>query len=134
MYGLLVLGPTENKQTSNIEIEKWPVLRTVKKTDDQAGGEQYHVLVTGEELEDVIRYGEISLKEIASVKGSQIYSDERRNNKFNGNILFSTNLGDLGLQAEENIREMVSRIEDWANRTGISAGNGKAAIRITLVP
>jgi outer membrane protein assembly factor BamB len=134
VYGLLVLSRADDKNTANIDIERWPVQKNVKKIDGQDGGEKYSVSIAGQKIEDVIRYGEIALKEVASVKGTHIYSDDRRNLKFNGKILFSTNTDDLGQLAEEKVKEMASRVENWAQRTGVCAGDGKGEIRITVMP
>ena len=135
VYGLLVLSQTDDKNTANIDIERWPVQKTIEKTECQDNkGEQYHVTITGEKIEEVIRYGEISLKEVASVKGFHIYSDDRRNVNFNGSILFSTNCEKLGPQAEEKIKDMAASVEEWAFKTGVSAGNGKEKIKVTVKP
>jgi hypothetical protein len=131
--GLLILEKSDNGDGS-VVIEKWPVNSTVIRLENETGEEYYHVLVTGETLDDVLRYGEIKLQEVISARGSHNLSDERRNEKFNGELLFSANIDDLGKDAEEKIQYMIQSVEDINRRWDVRSGNGEHQISVKLAP
>ena len=75
-------------RTTTICPEPWPVgvhvysIQTNKET-------KYHVSVTGDSADDVVRYGYIVLRWVAQARGAMLFNDYRFEKTFRGHILFS---------------------------------------------
>jgi hypothetical protein len=133
VYGLLILGPAEDQQKAGIVVEPRPYNQVlVKQMED--GQEYCHVILKDHSLEKVLKYGPILMKEYANVKGSQVWSDDRRNPKFNGRIVFSANFDDFSDEDNRKINRMIEETEKWFDTMGVHAGNRKTEIKIELGP
>jgi hypothetical protein len=133
VYGLLILSFTEDKQKVGIIVEPRPYNQVLtKQTKD--GQDYCHVIIKDSDFENVLKYGPILLKEYANVKGSQVWSDNRRNHKFNGMMVFSTNIEDFSDEENQKIALMLKDAEEWFDIMAIRAGNRKAKIKIELGP
>jgi hypothetical protein len=133
VYGLLILSPTEDKQKVGIFVEPRPYNQVLTKLTKD-GQDYCHVIIKDSDFENVLKYGPILLKEYANVKGSQVWSDNRRNPKFNGMMVFSANIEDFSDEENQKIALMLKDAEEWFDIMAIRAGNRKAKIKIVLGP
>jgi hypothetical protein len=132
VYGLLKLSPAKEGQKPEITVEPRPAYQVLtEETDD---GQIYcRIVFKNKDLETILKYGPIVMKEYANVRGAQVWSDERRNPKFNGRIVFSTNLEDFGAEDQQKIQQMIEDTETWFETMSVRAGNRKDKIATELV-
>ena len=133
VYGLLELERHDINIPSKITIEQRPNYQ-VNKLKGTSNDEYYQIILMDDDLERVLKYGQIVLKECAQVNGSHVWSDERRNPNFNGKLCFVTDLGKLSNNEKQKLRNMVKSVENWAREMSIKAGNRKDPILTELAP
>ena len=133
VYGLLMLRPAKEGDKLEIIIKPRPAHKVLtKQTDD--GQDYCHVILNSGSVNEILKYGPILIREFGNVKGAQVWSDNRRNHKFNGRIVFSTNLDDFNNDEIGKIKQMIADIEEYFHTMGIKAGNRKDQINIELGP
>jgi len=132
-YGLLIIEPAESNDILEIACAKRPDYR-VLTSKTESDKEEYHIIISEENIADIIRIGEIIIKEYTQIHGSQMWSDERQNKKFNGKIYFSAEPANLAEESKKMISKMTTRTENWLKSMGVQAGNEKNPIQIEFLP
>ena len=127
-YGLLELKKTYGNENPGpiIKIADWP--QHSVEVNTIAGEEEYLISVDDDDIDRVINYGEILLKETAFKKGKHFWDNETtRNHKFNGTIRFTTDRTRFSFDIEDKLQSMCKRaLEELGDM--VVAGNGKSDI------
>jgi hypothetical protein len=130
--GLLILYMADEKQDPSIEVKKWPVEIDISVHKDPNVGQYYSMEMQATNLQDLLIYGEIAMKELPSIYGSQMWSDERRNKKFKGKIIFSPKGILFDQESKAKITRKAQFVENWCTKFDIFSGDGKNPIKIEV--
>lgn len=111
-YALLALKEASGNEEPVITIEPRPEYYVLATPDNK--GEAYHVIINDTDLEKVVRFGEIIIKNYAYCRGSHIAdgNGERHNKLFNGQFYFSA---PISVGMEDELKRMAKRIEEWSD-------------------
>lgn len=113
-----------------LEIEEKPPMAIITAGEED-GSQSYYVNVPCESIHEVIRFGEITAKKIAALRGRQLWeNDETLNKKFNGNIILMIDPA-VGKEYSNCLTTLTERCNSFCKTMDITAGNGKAPINVS---
>lgn len=130
--GLLIMSESDDGQEPVVEVEERPY-HSVMTAENDKGEHEIVITMSHDDLEDVLRFGEIILKQTAYLKGQQMYPAETRDKKHNGLISFYVDPSRLPKDAGEKIEQMGQEVEEWLKTHDILSGDGKRNITIKTV-
>jgi hypothetical protein len=130
--GLLILERAPEGESGGIEIEKWPVSVDVIQKKEDSKNHVYQIEMHGNTLQDLLIYSEIVLEEVPSIYGAQIWSDERRDPKFKGKIIFCPKGIRWDAASRKKMEEKARFVEKWCKQYDIYAGDAKNPIHIEV--
>ena len=134
MHAMLILSPVKEGEEPIIKTEERPPFtkETIKMGKGKAIKHEYVYTTHHDNLEDILRFTPIIIKEAACLKGSQMYTTDERDKKFNGKFTLIVDPTHLPEDAEKKIREMAEENEKYLNEMGIYSGDGKNTISIKV--
>jgi hypothetical protein len=85
--GLLTWTAADVLSGKELEIEEKPAMGIITVAEGD-GKESYYVTVPCKNIDDIIRFGEVTARKIAALRGKQFYDNaDTRNKKFGGKII-----------------------------------------------
>lgn len=129
-FGLLVVRQTDSPQTT-VAVEPRPVAH-VEKRKQPDGKDRYEIRLDEPDFDRLIRFARIEIKELAHLRGSQVWGDPKlRNRKFDGHIAWL--VPESGLTAEQKkVVEWAARDAEFSARVFAKAGDGKGDIHVRV--
>ena len=129
--GLLILSPTQADEAPHLEIAERPPFQIIT-TEEADGAHEIIVSISHPNLEDILRYSEITLKEISQMRGYQVWDSPQQDLKWNGKIELIVDPTPLPKTAERDLQTMLTDLETWLDDMGIYSGDKKHNIKISL--
>ncbi len=122
-HGYLIISPEELEQPEPriMEFEKKPDIQT-QCLQDEEGVDYYQITVTGENLDDVLRFSEVEVKYVAAMYGTQFYTSDKVNKNFGGKIILNITKEILNNPDDEKLKILDKRLDSQLDEF-YSAGN-----------
>jgi outer membrane protein assembly factor BamB len=127
---LMILTPAQGKKPVVAVDERPPI--AVITVENEQGEHELVVSVSHDNVEELLRYTEIAVKETAHRRGAHMDAGDERDPKHNGRIRVAVDPVGLPPEARAKIETMLRRVERYLEDTRIEAGDSKHKIRITL--
>jgi hypothetical protein len=127
---LMILTPAQGKKPVVAVDERPPI--AVITVENEQGEHELVVSVSHDNVEELLRYTEIAVKETACRRGTDIWERNERDPKHNGRIRVAVDPVGLPPEARAEIEAMLQRAERYLKEINTYAGDGKHKIRITL--
>lgn len=100
---------------------------------NEDGSVWYSLRVSDSFLDDILRWGEIRIKDLAVLKGRSAYNNRAYNKKFNGQILLEIERSALrdSDDADKRLDELCDCINAWSQEDGFISGDRKSYVTAT---
>ena len=134
MHAMLILSTVKEGEEPVIKTEERPPFtkKTIKTGKGKGIKHEYVYTTHHDNLEDILRFAPIIIKETACLKGSQMYTTDERDKKFNGKFTLIVDPTHLPDGAEKQIQEMAEETEKYLSKMSIYSGDGKNTISIKV--
>lgn len=114
---------------ARLDVETGPKFVQAELLNED-GSVRYSLRVSDSFLDDILRWGEIRIKDLAVLKGRSTYNSRAYNKKFNGQILLEVDRAALrdADDADKRLDELCDCVNAWAQEDGFISGDKKSYV------